>query len=118
MRVFCEEQGFDFECSSSTDLAGILHASQGQRDWLNERERREDESEQQPWYLDADGERLPPEVLFERSPWSIETASGKVKVLLRLFDHGTREARFDLPDAYLGEWFAWMREKSDDERPR
>ncbi len=108
-RLACEAQFFDFECSSRTELNGRLLLTETQREWLRDHESRESGADS-PWYLDGNGERLPAQELFNRSPWAIVSDSGNVKVLNRLLDLDTGEARFDLPDQYGGESFRWMRE--------
>lgn len=63
------------------------------------------------WYLDSNGERLPPDRLFELSPWHIETPGGKIKILNRLLNPETGEAWFNVADTYGGESFLWLRKR-------
>ncbi|ALV07942.1 hypothetical protein [Roseateles depolymerans] len=111
IQLICEDQCFDFECLSETDLAGRLVLDKARRDWLRAQSEREDEADA-PWYLDENGERLPAEELFLRSPWAIvRGAAGNIKVLSRFQNVETGEACFDLPDQYGGEWMReWMRD--------
>ena len=70
------------------------------------------------WYLDSDGERLPADQLFARSPWSCPGPAGPVKLLCRFLDHRDGSVRFNTPELYCGDLFRWMRagdEARDDE---
>ena len=68
------------------------------------------ESEREDWYLDENGERLPAEVLFQRSPWSVATGEGQcLKILCRFLNLETGEAIFSAPSTYGGEFHDWLR---------
>lgn len=97
----------EFECPAPDSLNGHL--------LLNEEQRRslhallDEDEDQQPWYLDADGERWEAEELFARSPWALVTSSGHLNVLNRWLNYETGEAGFDLPGQYGGELFRFLR---------
>jgi hypothetical protein len=67
------------------------------------------ESEVEDWYLDENGERLPAEVLFQRSPWSVATIEGQRVNLLCRLNIETGEAMFSAPSTYGGEFHDWLR---------
>jgi hypothetical protein len=68
------------------------------------------ESEEEDWYLDENGERLPAEVLFQKSPWSVATGGGQYqKILCRFLNLETGEAMFSVPSMYGGEFHDWLR---------
>jgi hypothetical protein len=117
VRITCEDQVFDFACTSATDLKGKLLLVETQREWLRAYKRRQDEADS-PWYLDEDGERLPEDELFDRSPWALaEVPGGNLKLLNRMLNLDTGEAWFNLPEQYGGEWFRWARERAGYDRP-
>jgi hypothetical protein len=72
------------------------------------------DSEDDDWYLDADGQRLPADELFLRSPWSTNGPQGKVSLLCRFIDLGDGTVLFNTPDRYLGEMYDWIRGKTSD----
>lgn len=98
-------QKFEFSLANSR-FQGVLVLNPERRTEL----RKLVESEPEDWYLDRTGERLPPDQLFDASPWSMETAQGSIKILNRFLDLETGEAAFNVPDTYTGEWFRWLRD--------
>jgi len=100
MRVFYLLHSFDFEYDSGDHLRGQLLLNDEQRIELQSLLEEEDE-----WYLDNEGERLLPDELFLRSPWSAEGPSGMVKALCRFIDVQDGAAWFQTQDAYPGELF-------------
>lgn len=114
VQILYEGKAFDFECANPTDLKGRLLLTERQREWLRARQSREDDADL-PWDLDENGERLPEDKLFDRSPWALAgKADGPMKLLNRLLNFETGEAWFQLPEQYGGEWFRWMREQAAD----
>jgi hypothetical protein len=97
-------QPLTYEPSLDDPFVGRLRLNDEEKAWLS----RMDE-ENDCWYLDDEGERLPADKLFEASPWSWQSPSGTVKLLQRFFDWNSGETRFDIPDTYLGELFDWVR---------
>jgi len=96
---------FEFEPSPGEAFAGRLALDDSRRELLAALTAAEDEC----WYLDADGERLPAEQLFARSPWSCPGPGGPVKLLCRSLDLRDGSVRFNTPELYGGEWFRWLR---------
>lgn len=105
MILIHSKREFEFRPTSSP-LKGVLVLDAEQRAEL----RKLVESEPEDWYLDRTGERLPPEQLFEASPWTMETAAGAIKILSRFLDLETGDATFNVPDTYAGEWSRWLRD--------
>lgn len=106
MILIHSSQQFEFKIIRAP-LEGIFLLNAKQKAQL----RRLVESESEDWYFDRIGERLPPDRLFQVSPWSIETAQGPIKILNRSLDLETGEALFNIPDTYCGEWFSWPRDQ-------
>jgi hypothetical protein len=105
VQVHYQEHAFEFEPSPGEGFAGRLILGDGRRELLAALTAAEDEC----WYLDADGERLPADDLFARSPWSCPGPAGPVKLLCRWLDLRDGSVRFSTPDLYGGELFRWLR---------
>jgi hypothetical protein len=105
VEVYYQEHAFGFEPSPGEAFAGRLILDDAQREQLAALTAAEDEC----WYLDDDGERLPADVLFARSPWSCHGPDGPVKLLCRFLDLRDGSVRFSTPDLYGGELFRWLR---------
>jgi hypothetical protein len=95
---------FEFLCTEPDAFTGRFVLNPGERELLASLLDSEEE-----WFLDRNGERLPDEELFLRSPWSLETPNGSIKILSRLINAQTGEARFSTSGAYGGEFFKWLR---------
>lgn len=105
MQVHYQGHVFEFEPSPGEAFAGRLALDDSRRELLAALTAAEDEC----WYLDADGERLPADQLFARSPWSSAGPAGPVKLLCRFLDLRDGSARFNTPELYGGELFRWLR---------
>jgi hypothetical protein len=105
VEVHYHEHVFEFEPSPGEAFVGRLVLDDRRRDLLAALRAAEDEC----WYLDDEGERLPPDRLFALSPWSCPGPAGPVKLLCRFLDLRDGSARFNTPELYGGEWFRWMR---------
>lgn len=105
MEVHYREHAFAFEPSSGEAFAGRLVLDDARRELLVALTAAEDEC----WYLDDGGERLPAEELFARSPWSCPGPDGAVKLLCRFLDLRDGSVRFNTPDLYGGDLFRWLR---------
>ncbi len=105
MKVFYRHHAFEFEPLPDQEFAGRLVLNDRQRELLAQLEADEDEN----WYLDEDGERLPAEQLFAHSPWSCLGPDGPVKLLCRLIDLRDGTIRFNTLELYPGDLFRWMR---------
>jgi hypothetical protein len=103
VQVYYQEHAFEFEPLPGSAFAGRLVLDDGRRELLAALTAAEDEC----WYLGDDGERLPEDELFARSPWSCPGAAGPVKLLCRWLDLRDGTARFNTPELYLGEFFRW-----------
>jgi hypothetical protein len=99
-----QDRPFKYEPSPDDLFVGRFVLDDDERAWL---ERMDEEND--CWYLDDDGERLPPDELFAASPWSWRSPSGVVKLMQRFWDHKTGETRFNTPDTYFGELYDWVR---------
>ena len=53
-----------------------------------------DKDNEQPWYLDSNGNRLEDGELLEKSPWSIVENGNKIKIVQRLMNYENGEAVF------------------------
>lgn len=93
---------FDFEQTESGTLTGFLKLNKEQKKLLAALVA----SEEEDWYLDTNGERLPSDELFSLSPWSLETTNGQVKLLNRLLNIDTGEALFSTQETYGGNFFS------------
>ena len=105
MEVYYREHAFGFEPTPGAEFAGRLVLDDGQRALLAALTAAEDEC----WYLGDDGERLPADELFARSPWSCPGPACPVKLLCRWLDPRDGSARFNTPELYGGDVFRWMR---------
>ncbi len=105
MEVHYQGHAFEFQPSPGEELVGRLVLDDNQRELLSALITAQDEC----WYLDADGERLPAEQLFALSPWSCPGPAGPVKLLCRFLDLRDGNVRFNTPELYGGEWFRWLR---------
>ena len=74
MIIRFHEHSFEFELKSGASFAGHFRLSEDEKTLLAKLETAEPED----WYLDSNGERLPPNELFSLTPWSAETSSGQV----------------------------------------
>jgi hypothetical protein len=68
-----------------------------------------EDSLEDDWYLDENGERLEDAPLFSASPWSVSAPFGEVKLLRRFYDLKSGEAFFSTQQGYGGELFKWLR---------
>ncbi|MBN9517117.1 hypothetical protein J0H58_01140 [bacterium] len=109
MEVHYQGHGFAFEPSPGEAFAGRLVLDDRRREVLAALSAAEDEG----WYLDASGERLPADELFARSPWSCPGPDGPVKLLCRFLDLHDGSVRFNTPALYGGELFRWLRAGGD-----
>jgi hypothetical protein len=104
VEVHYQGQVFEFEPSAGESFAGRLVLDDNRRELLADLTAAEDDC----WYLDDDGERLPEGKLFARSPWSYPGSGGPVKLLCRWLDLRDGSVRFNTPETYLGEFFKWV----------
>jgi hypothetical protein len=105
VEVHYQEHAFGFKPSPGEAFAGRLVLDDRRRELLAALTAAEDEC----WYLDDDGERLPEDELFARSPWSCPGPGGPVKLLCRFLDLRDGSVRFSTPALYGGELFRWLR---------
>src|SRR5437870_2399918 len=84
--VHTRQHVFRFEPSTGNPLRGRLLLDDAERELLT----RQIEDEDDSWYLDDEGERLPSARLFEGSPWSCPGPAGSVKLLHWSDSHGHR----------------------------
>jgi hypothetical protein len=105
MEVYYRGHAFIFEPSAEFPWKGNLHLDEQSRGLLSHLL----ESEEDDWCLGSDGERLPAEELFERTPWSATGPQGRVGLLCRFIDHRDGSVLFNTSDTYLGEMHAWVR---------
>lgn len=105
MDVRYNGHAFGFEPAPGESWSGKLVLSDDQRTRLARLVAAEDEC----WGLDADGERLPDDVLFARSPWSGPGPTGPVKLLCRFLDLRDGSVRFNTPETYPGDTARWAR---------
>jgi hypothetical protein len=110
MEVFYREHVFTFEPSTESPLKGRLRLDDQSRALLA----RLIESEEDDWYLDRDGERLPAEKLFLHTPWSLASPKGRVGLLCRFIDYRDGSVLFDALDTYLGEMHAFLSGRTGD----
>lgn len=97
---------FSFEPQPGESLAGRLSLNEVERTLLAGLVAAEDESA----FLDDQGERLPPNLLFAQSPWSCSGPDGApVKLLCRSLDLQDGSARFEKLESYPGDLFRWLR---------
>jgi hypothetical protein len=108
VEVHYREHVFGFERLPDESFVGRMLFESGERELLAELIAAEEEC----WYLDEGGERLPADRLFARSPWSCPGPSGPVKLLCRFLDLRDGSARFDTPATYPDELFRWLRAES------
>lgn len=90
------EHAFAFEPTTRDALEGRLRLEE-RRDLLSRLLEQEDET----WYLDDDGQRLPVQELFKLSPWTGHALEGRIKLLCRFIDLRNGRVKFDLPDSYV-----------------
>jgi len=100
------EHGFPFQATEGSSLKGRFLLDSAQEAQLSTLQ----EQEPEDWHLDSAGERLPPDRLFQLSPWSLQTSTGDVKLLCRWLNIKTGEAMFQVSSEYGGELFAWLRD--------
>jgi hypothetical protein len=109
VEVHYRQHVFNFERFPGESLDGRLLLDDAQRQLLVQLVRSEDDC----WYLDDDGERLPAAQLFERSPWSCPGPTGPIKLLCRILDLRDGRALFSTPEVYLeGGLYDWVRSDS------
>lgn len=101
MEVHYGKHVVGFEPSPGELFAGRLVLDEVQRELLAGLIAAEDEC----WYLDDDGERLPAERLFALSPWSCPGPDCPVKLLCRFLDLRNGSVQFTTPELYGGELF-------------
>lgn len=90
------KHAFEFQPPLSEEFAGRLLLDVRHRELLAALTAAEGDD----WYLDGDGERLPTDQLFARSPWSCPGPGNPVKVLCRWLDLRDGSARFSTPESY------------------
>jgi hypothetical protein len=106
MLLHYREHAFSYERFPGELLDGRLLLEAGQKELLT----RLIESEDECWYLDAAGERLPAEQLFALSPWRWLSPAGTVMLLCRILDLRDGRALFSTPESYLeGGLHDWLR---------
>lgn len=110
MEVYYREHVFIFEPSPESTLEGHLRLDDQSRPLLAKLL----ESEDDDWGLDGDGERLPAEMLFQRTPWSLASPHGRVGLLCRLIELRDGSVLFNTPDTYPGETHAYLRGRTGD----
>lgn len=110
MEVFYQHHPFKFDPLPGDPYAGRLTPDDAARELLARLVDAEDEC----WYLDAEGERLPSAELFARSPWSCPGPDGPVRLLCRLLDLRDGSVRFNAPEAYPGDLFRWLRQRDQE----
>ena len=108
MLLHYKERPFRYQPSPDYLFVGRLCLNADERRWLSEMDEHDD-----CWYLDNDGERLPPDQLFGASPWSWQSPSGTVKLVQRFFNASSGEVRFSTPATYFGELFDCLRQPKD-----
>jgi hypothetical protein len=96
---------FEFVPDNSTSFRGHLVLDAAKKELLLDLVESQDET----WCLNSHGERLPEELLFERSPWSLNAPERNMKILNRWLDLETGEVIFSTPETYGGESFSWVR---------
>ncbi len=94
--VHYQRHVFGFARDAGELFAGRLLLDETQRALLV----RLNEGEDEDWYLDEQGWRLPAEQLFARSPWSCRSETGTVKLLCRLLDYNDGRVLFSTPESY------------------
>ena len=87
---------FQFEVLEQTEdsIRGRFRWTDSQKALLLALMEKEENDEEQPWYLDDDGYRLDDDDLFKASPWKITSTSEPRKVVQRFMDSDTGEAWF------------------------
>ena len=105
MDVYYQNHPFRFEQSPGDPAAGRLLLDHEQRELLTTLLGTEDEA----WYLDEDGERLPADQLFALSQWSVPTRDGRLKLLCRFINLQNGSVMFNAPDDYPGDTSSWVR---------
>ncbi len=109
MILHYREHAFRFERFSGESLDRRLLLDSRQTELLTSLIEAEDEC----WYLDNIGERLPSDMLFARSPWSWHSPRGTVKLLCRILNLSDGRALFSTPESYLeGGLYDWMRSET------
>jgi hypothetical protein len=104
MDVYYQNHPFRFEQSFGDPMTGHLLLDPAQRDLLAGLLGAENET----WYLDKDGERLPADQLFARSPWSAPTKTGRLKLLCRFINIYDGSVMFNTPEDYPGDTSSWV----------
>jgi hypothetical protein len=105
--VHYRQHVFAFAQDPGDVLTGKLLLDSAQRELLT----RLVEGEEEGWYLDEDGQRLPAGPLFERSPWSCPGPTGPVKLLRRFLDLRDGRAMFSTPDSYGEGMYDWLQRR-------
>ena len=108
MVLYYRDHPFEYEPSGDNLFHGRLVLDDPKRELLRKLDDQDD-----GWYLDDDGERLPPDELFSRSPWNWRRPSGTVKLLQRFLDYSDGRTWFSTPDTYGGELFDWLRQPKE-----
>lgn len=94
---------FEFRTSDCSD--SVLRGFFVWDDSVKKRMLALDHDEDDVWYLDSEGNRLPDEGLFAKSPWSLVNCGARRKVVRRFMDYNTGEAWFALePWIQLYDW--------------
>jgi hypothetical protein len=112
MKVKFHGEEFQFDVTRSDEiLQGFIQLNSEKKERLLQLCKAEEELEEKfgPWYLDRNGERLSQEELFSKSPWSVCSPNGVIKLLCRFQDNQTGESHFNTQEGYLGELFEWVR---------
>ncbi|MEH2370539.1 MULTISPECIES: hypothetical protein [Nostoc] len=97
MQVYYQQHVFSFVLSPGDSFDGHLVLDNRHKQLLAGLLAAEDEC----WYLDENGERLPSEQLFALSPWSYLTPTGPIKLLCRFLDLRDGRAMFSTSESYL-----------------
>jgi hypothetical protein len=107
MLLHYRDHSFEFVEISGSMLERRFILDAGQMERLG----RLHQSEPEEWCIDKNGDRLPPDRLFELSPWSWNGPNGTVKLLARFINFNDGTAIFSTPDNYQGGLFDWMQNK-------
>src|SRR5947209_8330642 len=92
-------------------FAGWLALDDARREVLARLVAAEDEC----WCPDANGERLPADALFDRSPWCCPGPADPIELLCRFLDLRDGSIRFQAPETYPGDHYRWMRAGGSDQ---
>ncbi len=97
IQIHFENQGLDFQPSSTAFFEGRILWTSEQQQMVIQRLRAEPDD----WWADENGNRLPATELFKRSLWSYHQESKSQPLLCRYINYETGEAMFSVPETYL-----------------